>query len=311
MKKYIKIFPYVFYALLLIFIFIYLGTIDYRRLVNIEFDWLFISFSILFALIARFWQVIVWFAILIGLGAKDILNNWNKLLFVFAKSWLGRYIPGTAPWIIGKIYFASKHGVSKHKLIVSSFLESIIQVIAMMLITLLILVFDQRLVFFDRWLLIVMTMIFLIIVQPRIFNQMISKIFYRFKSIKIEKEDEANTNTITRGLALYSIGAVFSGLSLFFLAKAVFPALDYSNVFFIIGINSFASASGMLAFFAPSGIGVRDGVQFFLLSQIIPTEIALLAVILLRLLEICMDLVFFGIASALRNQKLFNRHTLS
>jgi uncharacterized membrane protein YbhN (UPF0104 family) len=52
----------------------------------------------------------------------------------------------------------------------------------------------------------------------------------------------------------------------------------------------------MLAFFAPSGIGVREGIQLALLNIIMPAEYALVITIFTRLWGVVTDFLFFGIA---------------
>lgn len=52
----------------------------------------------------------------------------------------------------------------------------------------------------------------------------------------------------------------------------------------------------MLAIFAPSGIGVREGIQLVLFSLIMPKELALAVTIITRLWSVGMDFVFFGLS---------------
>src|SRR5690606_15773151 len=98
----------------------------------------------LLAMAFRYWGAFIWLAILRTLGATRLRQNLSQLLHVYAKSWLGRYIPGTAPWILGKIYFASKLGVSKNKLAVSSLLEGGLQIIVTLVIAVGILLLDPK-----------------------------------------------------------------------------------------------------------------------------------------------------------------------
>ncbi|MDQ3065383.1 MAG: hypothetical protein M3Q36_03890, partial [bacterium] len=69
-----------------------------------------------------------------------------------------------------------------------------------------------------------------------------------------------------------------------------------NDALFIMGVGNIAGAISMLAIFAPSGLGVREGVQLTLLSLIMPTELALLVTITTRLWGVAMDVIFFGIA---------------
>lgn len=298
----VKIFPLLFYGLLLVFLFLYLRSIDYDQFKTASFTWYYLLFSGCLALSARFWQTFIWLVILSSLGATKLKQSWRQFLYVYAKSWMGRYIPGTAPWLLGKIYFASKHGVSKNKLAVSSLLEGGLQIAVVMSVALLMLSFDTRLNVIDVRLKLLMVMILfgcIIAVLPPVFNRIVS-IAYKFMKKKVlPREHYATKETIFRGSALYVVGALMSGLSLFFVAKAIYPGLSYNDAFFVMGVGNLAGAAGMLAVFAPSGIGVREGIQLTLLSLIMPTELALLVTITTRLWGVVMDVTFFGIAKAI------------
>ncbi len=63
-----------------------------------------------------------------------------------------------------------------------------------------------------------------------------------------------------------------------------------------MGAASLAGAASMLAIFAPSGIGVREGIQLVLFSLIMPKELALAVTIITRLWSVGMDFVFFGLS---------------
>jgi uncharacterized membrane protein YbhN (UPF0104 family) len=225
-------------------------------------------------------------------------------LYVYAKSWLGRYIPGTAPWILGKIYFASKQGISKNKLAVSSLLEGGLQVNVVLILSLLILSFDSRLNIVDvrfKFLMIAIAVIGIISLTPRVFNKIVSITYKLLKKKTLDQEHLANGKTILTGAGLYTIGAVISGVSFFYMAKAVFPDLLYSDALFVIGTASLAGAVSMLAVFTPSGLGVREGIQLALLSLIMPTELALVVTVFTRLWSIVTDFLFFGLATLTRN----------
>lgn len=301
-----KLFPYFFYGLLGIFLFFYLRSIDYGQFKNAEYAWQFMLVSGILALSARFWQVYIWFTLLKGLGAKDLKSSRVQLIYVYAKSWLGRYIPGTAPWILGKIYFASKHGISKNKLAVSSLLEGALQIAVVLSIAFVMLFFDRRLDVVDPKLKIFMFCVVvgcLVAITPPIFNRIVALAYRVLKKQDLSKDHYANSKMIARGAALYAVGALMTGLSLFFIAKAVYPSLGYDNAFFVMGAANLAGAVSMLAVFAPSGLGVREGIQLALLSIIMPTEFALLVTITTRLWSICMDFVFFGIAALLHEER--------
>jgi uncharacterized membrane protein YbhN (UPF0104 family) len=296
-KAAIKIIPYIFYALLLVFLVLYIKNIDFSKFQSVHIDWRFVIIASVFGLAMRFWQIFIWFTLLKNLGAKDLKKSTRQLAYVYAKSWLGRYIPGTAPWILGKIYFASKHGIAKSKLAVSSLLEGALQVSVVMAVAFAILLFDTRLDIISgivKLLMVGVLIICIVSIWPPVFNRLISLAYRLLRKKEIDPDDLASNKTIFQGASLYIIGALLSGTALFFIAKAVYPALGYENTLYVIGVSNLAGALGMLAIFAPSGIGVREGILLTLLSVVMPPEFALLVTVVSRLWDVAMDGIFFG-----------------
>lgn len=302
-KKLLKLIPIIFYVLLIIFFVLYIRSINFSKLHGAEFNWGYIVLSIILGLGFRYLGTYVWIVILRGLGAHDVHYS-IPLIHVYAKSWLGRYIPGTAPWILGKIYFASKHGISKNKLAVSSLLEGSLQVVVLMALSFALLVFDPRLNIINGDLKLIMTAVLIgciICLVPPIFNFLVALAYKILRRKTLDRNHYANTRTILRGAGLYAIGAVINGLSLFFIAKGVYEPLGYSQTLFVMGVGTLAGAAGMLAIFAPSGIGVREGIQLTLLSLVMPPSFALIITVFTRIMGIITDLIFFGLSS------IFNR----
>lgn len=305
-KSLLRIVSGVFYAALIVFLIYYLRSIDWSSLAHAHYEWGLILVASLFGLGMRVWQIVVWFIILRGLGAEGVGQHWVQLSYVYAKSWLARYIPGTAPWILGKIYFASKHGVSKSKLTVSSLLEASLQVVVILAMSLLILAADDRFDVIDAKIRLGMAVLLagcVAVIVPYVFNRVLGLAFRVLRKRVLADEHRVTTPVILKGVFLYAIGGVLYGTFLFFMAKAVFPALPFDNLIFVIGAGNLAGALGILSIFAPSGLGVRDGIQLLLFSVIMPPEFALVITVLTRLWDIVLDLVFYVLAWLLRLYK--------
>lgn len=293
-----KAIPVIFYTLLVIFLVAYIRSIDFSQLQEVQFSWPYMIIATLLALSFRYWGAFIWLVILKSLGAQN-LQDIRGLLYVYAKSWLGRYIPGTAPWILGKIYFASKHGISKNKLAVSSLLEGALQIVVMMALAFGMIMLDSRLDIVDtqfKFALLGIIILCIIAMIPTVFNRLISYAYKLLRKKTLPSEHLADSPTILKGAGLYVFGSVLSGLSFFFIAKAIYPELQYADAFFVMGVTNLASAASMLAFFAPSGIGVREGIQLLLLALIMPPEIALIITVVMRLWSIVIDFIFFAIS---------------
>lgn len=294
-----KLIPYTFYALLIIFLVVYLRSIDFATLQTLHMNWWPLLLALLLGLAFRFWGAYIWTVILRSLGAKNAPYS-RELIYIYAKSWLGRYIPGTAPWILGKIYFASKLGISKNKLAVSSILEAGLQIVVQMVFALSLLVFDPRLNIIGTDLKIGMTaliIVSLVALVPPVFNRIIKVVYKLLKRKQFPQEHYVSFDSVSKGFGMYIIGAIISSASLFFVALSVYPELSYNELLYVMGVGTLAGAVSMLAIFAPSGLGVREGIQLVLLSVIMPTEYALVITVLTRLWGIVTDFIFFILAS--------------
>jgi uncharacterized membrane protein YbhN (UPF0104 family) len=75
-------------------------------------------------------------------------------------------------------------------------------------------------------------------------------------------------------------------------------------VIYLAGSFSFASLIGMLSVFVPSGLGVREGILIFMLSQIMPVEVAIIISVSARLWFTATELVSIGVASAVRHPRV-------
>jgi uncharacterized membrane protein YbhN (UPF0104 family) len=297
-KTALRIIPITFYLLLVAFLVIYLKSVDFSKLAHLHLNWWYLLLASIVGLLTRYIGTFIWFVILRSLGARD-LHLQKQLIYVYAKSWMGRYIPGTAPWILGKIYFASKHGIPKQKLAVSSLLEGGLQVMSTLILSFALLAFDSRLDVLNtalKILMVIVAVIGVVALIPPVFNRWVSFVYKLIRKKSLPSEHLASGSTVLRGSSLYLVNACINGLSLFFIAKGIDPSLSYHNMLFAIGASSLAAAASMIAIFAPSGLGVREGIQLVLFSLIMPKDLAVAVTIATRLWSVGVDFIFFGLS---------------
>ena len=296
-----KFFAPVFYLALVIGAVFYLRSIHWNQVHLETINWLWIALAVCLALIQRYWYSFIWIYLLTRLGAK-VEHLRLQLIAVYAKSWLGRYIPGGVTWILGKIYFANKLGVSATKLGVSSFLEGVLQIISVLISAVILLAFDPSIQAIGWWVipaLVLAAIIGLVSVYPPIFNRVLSFGYLKVRKSAIEAGSLPDVATIIRGLFAFAVTSILSGMQVFCIAAAIDPHLTVNSVFFIVGVSNFFSAASMLAVFAPAGLGVQELMAVFLAFVISPAAAAL-TVVLLRLFSIAMDVLFLGSAMGIR-----------
>jgi uncharacterized membrane protein YbhN (UPF0104 family) len=295
---------WLFLALVVLFLVLYLRTIDWDSVRAIRPNWWFVGIATVVSLLFRYLGVYVWRGILRDLGTTE-LPAFSVMADVYATSWMGRYIPGTVTWIAGKVYMASAWGVSKSRLAVASLLEGGVQVAALTFVSFLLLGFDKR---FDvlsggaKGLLLLLGVAVLVVLIPAVFNRLFKLAFRILRRGTPHSDLHINERAVSRAFILYAIGGFLSGGSCFLIAKAAMPDLGWNTYLYVVGSFSLATVAGMAAPFAPSGLGIRDGIQLVLLTAIMPKEIALVATVFIRLWTVVADVIFFAIARSLRGR---------
>lgn len=310
MKKILRYaIPAVFYAALAVFLGVYLAGIDYAQLASLRIDPGWLIAATVVAVVSLYGFVGVWIVILRSLGASV---TWSPALsLVYAKAWLGRYIPGKVPWILGKIYFASQHGISRSKLAVSSTLEAGLQIVVQFILAFALLAFDVRLGLLDTGLkvaMVVALVLCIVAVLPPVFNRVLRfgmRVFRR----ELATEHAASWKTVLSGGGYYLIAIAINGVALYLVARAIVPDLGIEYAVFVVGANILAGVVGMLAVFAPSGLGVREGLLVVFLGLVMSPAEALAVAVLSRLWSVIVDALFVG--SALAIDGIAGRRTAS
>lgn len=291
-----------FMVLVVLFLGVYLRSIDFDKLRDIDVNWPLVGIGSLVAMAFRYWGVMTWRYILRDLGSHD-LPRYGVMADVYAKAWMGRYIPGTVTWIAGKIYMASAHGISKSRLTVASLLEGGMQVIATMVVSFLLIGFDPRIQAIPvglRLILIAISVVGIVVLYPPVFNGLMALAFRIVKRQTPHHELRINGTAVVRSFGLYAVNNFINGASCFLVTLALVPDLSIGTFWYLVGAFGAAVAIGIATPFVPSGIGVRDGVQLVLLTAVMSKEEALVVTVFTRLWSVAVDVLFFVVATSYR-----------
>lgn len=283
---------FLFYATLVVFLYHYLKGLDYSALSAVFLDPFVLLAACGLSLTSRLWGAFVWRRLLIDLGAER--PRWTPLLFIYGKSWLGRYLPGKVTWIVGKVYFARQLGVPNDKLIVGASLEALIQLLVMLALSMALLSLDGRSVGLGTGatagLLLLAVGLGIVLIPAvlgsilRVGGRLIHTAAYGY---------EVQSRAVINGVGYYVVGFFISGGSMLVFTCSLYPDLDPDLFLYVLAVFNLAGAVGIVAFFAPGGIGVREGVLLVLLDLAMPREMALMVVVASRVFLVVMDLVFF------------------
>lgn len=288
-----------FYAAIVLAFGWFLWTVDWAALDDLSVQWGWAAAATVVSLAFRYLGVIVWRVVLAKLGATH-LPRFTILADIYAKSWLARYVPGTLPWIAGKIYLAAEQGISKARLAVSSVVEAAAQVVAVGAVSLTLLAIDPRIGEVSptlRWLVAIGAVAGFVAMTPPVFNRLLG---LGLRVIKRTATVRVGWDAVGSSLALYGGGALVSGLAYALLIRAIVPDTSAGDLLYLIGAFGFAGVVGMLTPLVPSGLGTRDATQMVLLLAILPAPDAALVVVVSRVWSAAVDVLFWAVAVGMR-----------
>lgn len=304
-KRSQMIFGFAFYAIAFVFLVIYAQSLDLASIGSIRINFGYLLIATLIGIGTRFLFARIWLFFLAQSGDVPIAIR-PELYLVYAKSWLGRYIPGSVTWVVGKVVFAARLGISKSRLAVSSFFEAMLQLLTILLTATILLLLDSRTFEFAGswiWLLLAAAVVGLVLVLPPVFRSWAALAFRLIRKQQLDQSLVLPTRPLLQGFALFLVSSLLSGLALFFVALSVVPQLGFGDLLFILAASNLASAISMVAVFAPAGIGVREAVQIAGLSVVMPVEQALVVALSMRVVSLVWDLAFPLIASLRKTAK--------
>ena len=284
----------------IVFLSFYLKGIDFSKLKELQLRPLPLIVSLVLSLSFRYWGVYIWRNILQDLGSIE-LPKFQVLALIYARSWMARYIPGTVPWIAGRVFLARDLGISKSRLTVASLIEAGIQIVAIAATSMLLLSFDERINTVVnseiRVLVLIASLVLALLLIPAVFNHLLRFVYKAVRGVDAYSELATNGKATLRSFVLYAFGSFVSGISYYFMAMAIWGSTSPSDMIYIIGAVNLSGVIGMATPFVPSGLGVRDATQLILLSAIFPKEVALVLTIFSRLWSLIVDIVFLAAAS--------------
>jgi len=245
--------------------------------------------TLLFAF-SYFIQIWAWYLITvklkIALSPSDTLKSWFY-------SQLGKYLPGKVWLLLGRFYFYESKGKSKKTISVALYFEMMTMIAAAGLIFLAALIFYREIGLFYSWKqsgwLVLLSLLGFAFLHPRVLQKILNWILVQFKkepiSLSISYFD------ILWILLVCIVSWLVGGVGFYLFVDAVYPVAP-QYILFLTGALAISSTLGLIAIFAPSGLGVREGALVYLLSLMMATPIAVIISVLTR---IWMTLIEIGL----------------
>ncbi len=291
-KTWIKVLKYGFLVLVAIFLarYFYENADTYRNL-NVTIHWPVFAGAVGFYFLYKITLASLWHYMtkLNGCGI-----NYFKAITAYLYSILGKYIPGKVFMLLARIPAYEEAGAPIRKVTICFFLENICTLLgAAFLFLVSLLFFPNDLLADYQWAAIALVVVFFICINPKIIN-----FFLRILEKVIHKKDMEIPITygeMIKVVLLFIGNWVIVGIGFYMLTCSIYP-IPMSEMLYSAGIFGLSCIIGILAIFAPSGLGVREGILVLGLGLIMPEEYAVIISIVSRLWMTVSELALIGIA---------------
>ena len=238
-----------------------------------------------------FIQIWAWYLVTlksgIAISLKETIGSWFY-------SQLGKYLPGKVWLLLGRVYFYEAKGKSRRAITVALYFETATMIIASGLVFFFSLPFLKEIKPFYHsifWFPLFLASSFFFL-HPKVLQNVLNIVLRLLKR-------EPVIISVSYSDVLWILGVcvlswLVGGVGFYLFVDSVFPvSSEYS--LFLTGALAMSSTLGLLALFAPSGLGVREGVLVSLLSLIMPSAVAVILSVLTRLWMTLIEIGLIGV----------------
>lgn len=221
---------------------------------------------------------------------------------IMSVSGMGKYIPGKVWQYLSQIYLSQKVGLPKSVTFFSMILLFVAYNLVGIFLFLLSLFFWKTVSpFLISCLLLILVLLSLVIFYPPVLNKVFKILLHLFK--KEALTIEVGFDQMIRIPLILIADWVIFGIGVYLLVNS-FYSITFNQTVILCGIFAISVISGILSFFVPAGLGVREGVQSYLLSLFIPISMSILISLIMRVWITLGELACFLIALKIKKPKL-------
>lgn len=199
-------------------------------------------------------------------------------------SWLasviGKYVPGKVFLLLGRVHFYRGSGATVGQVTLPFLIELCASCLAASIIFGLAVMVEQAGVLQSYAVSVcVAAAVLAMMTHPRVLTGVLNA------GLRVAKRPPVSLNLrwldVWKWTLLMAANWMVLGTGFFLLLSALVD-LPLNRLLYVTGSFALAGVIGMLALFAPSGIGVREGIMAAALSQILPTGVAVMAALVAR-----------------------------
>jgi len=254
--------------------------------------------AVLFYLLPRLVHPLVWTGLLRSIGAPAI--PYRTALDIDAKAWLGRYLPGKVFLVGAKIWLGRRLGIGTRPLAISSLVHLLLTLVQGTTAGVLLLLLADRLgqpsVPFPPLLALVAAGI--VLTLPPVFRRLVSIAARILRRPPVEPDEVPSAGGLLRAASKLVVTNTLGTVHWFFLFLCLAPdsAPSIGLLLFVAGAGSIGGAAGVVAFFAPAGLGVKEATTAGLLALATAPEIGIAFALLSRVVAVLGDVLYLVVA---------------
>ena len=257
-----------------------------------DFEWTFdagwLALSGVAFLLFYFAQAGFWWLLLRGCGVE---SPFWPAASVWGKSVLARYVPGNVFMFVGRAWMSHAQGHAVERVSAAMVYEQAIGVCSALLTLAVLFPFWEYHPGLTAFSLLAIPVL-IALMHPRIFGPLARRALRLFRRPPLEVT--MGFGAVLGVMSLFVVDWFVAGAGAWLLARAI-TGLGVDALPLVIVANALAYVAGMVAFFIPSGIGVREAVLTASLSKELPAGVALSWALVLRLWVTAIELVFVGL----------------
>ena len=286
-----KIVNTVLFAITLLFIGMYIyKSIDTLSAFNFSINYLYIALAIISVVIAQLLASLIWFRLAHSFGLNTPLNDTVRIWLL---SRFGRYIPGKVPFLLLRInLYKDVPAKSVTLATVTEYISTVAA--ALLVVTISLSALPEGYTTIPWYLNILIAAAIMVLLKPGVMGNIFNRMLTLFGKNPIQSFP--SYKTIVYCVLAYILPIAFHGLGLFL----VFNSMEAVNITYypiITGLFYASSLVGLLAFFAPGGIGVREGLMMVSFSLFLDKPVVIVAAIAIRFITILAEVILLALFS--------------
>lgn len=206
-----------------------------------------------------------------------------------------RYVPGKIWIAVARMKFLKPEGVANSVTLLTTGAEAMLEIFAGAYISIIALLQTDIFGNYSLVATIGFTALGLVFLVPKVFYFFMNLYLRIVKQEPIEPARRVTFSKLFLLQALYVVAMAGIGISqLLFLVS--FVSIPSGNFAFIISIGAFSYVASIIAVFAPSGLGVREGVWYLTLKSLVAPHISIVYAFASRLWTIIIEALLLFLA---------------